>query len=221
MFFFDFLNQTAGSLLSERIGSVGVESCYETIVSLGLSHIFLNMGKCSIIILSLSVSLSSNPGLNGQSFMMVASIPHTIHTSHTDQPSSHELSRKHWALSCPPLVSAGQHRAELAGEHSSEDYVQSEWCDVTTTTSLTCTGRLLSALMRKLGVLTLNWWTSFMVDIVVLTGLVTTRELLSPLGEWNCCDGCRLATFSRSLTFTKHRAVQKLYIWYSFMIHSD
>ena len=96
---FYFLNQTTGSLLSERIRSVGVESSYETIVSLSLSHIFLNIGKY---------------------------LYHNYCRQDQNQPSSHVLSRKHWPLSCPPLVWAGQRRPELAGEHSSKDCLKSQ-----------------------------------------------------------------------------------------------
>ena len=74
---FYFLNQTTGSLLSERIGSVGVESSYETIVSLGLSHIFLNIGKY----------LNHNYCRQGQN--------QTKATNKGAEPSSHVLSRKH------------------------------------------------------------------------------------------------------------------------------
>ena len=48
VFPFYFLNQTTGSLLSERIRSVGAKSSNKTILSLGLSHIFLD-GKVSVL----------------------------------------------------------------------------------------------------------------------------------------------------------------------------
>ena len=98
-----------------------------------------------------------------------------------DQPSSHVSSRKHWSLSSPPLVWAGQHRSGLVGEHSSKNCLRTLRNIINIL--LTCTGKL-SALMRKLGVLTLNWWTSFMVDIVVLT----TETSLSPEREMLWCS---------------------------------
>ena len=87
-----FSDESAGWFLSERVGSVRVETCQQTIFRLSLSHKLLK-------------NISKNKKRPKE-----------------ESPSYHWWRQRRWFSVCQPLSSADQHRAELVEELSSVNY---------------------------------------------------------------------------------------------------